>query len=57
MARERKADYIFISHGEYKAIEEELLQSINDKKIMLAHKYPEKKSLNSRSILLYKVLH
>jgi 4-amino-4-deoxy-L-arabinose transferase-like glycosyltransferase len=56
MARERKVDYIFISHREYKAIEEELLQSIKDKEITLAHKYPEKESLNRRSILLYKVL-
>ena len=56
MARERKVDYIFISHREYKAIEEELQQSINDKEITLAHKCPEKKALDRRSILLYKVL-
>ena len=54
-----KVDYIFISHREYKAIaiEEELLQFIKDKKVKLTYKYPEEKSLNRRSMLLYKVLY
>ncbi len=55
--RAKSVDYIFITHKEYKAIEKELLQFVKDKKIRLAYKYPEEKSLNRRSILLYKVLH
>ena len=50
-------DYILITHKEYKAIEKELLQFIKDKKVKLAYKYPEEKSLNRRSILLYKVIY
>lgn len=56
VASTEKVDYIFILHREYKAIEEELRQSINNKKITLAHRHPEKESLDTRSILLYKVL-
>jgi 4-amino-4-deoxy-L-arabinose transferase-like glycosyltransferase len=56
-ARAKKVDYILITHREYRVIEKELLQSVKDKKIALAHKFPEGNSLNKRSILLYKVLH
>jgi 4-amino-4-deoxy-L-arabinose transferase-like glycosyltransferase len=56
-AQSKKADYILITHREFRVIEEEILQSIKDKKIKLAYKYPEEKSLNRRSIFLYKVLH
>jgi NADH:ubiquinone oxidoreductase subunit 5 (subunit L)/multisubunit Na+/H+ antiporter MnhA subunit len=56
-ARTKKIDYILITQKEYKAIEKELLQSVKDKKIALAHKFPEGNSLNKRSILLYKVLY
>jgi hypothetical protein len=52
-----KVDYILITHREYRVIEKELLQSVEDKKIALAYKFPEENSLNKRSILLYKVLH
>ena len=57
MAQAGKVDYILITHREYRVIEKELLQSVKDKKIALAHKFPEGNSLNKRSILLYKVLH
>ena len=53
----KSVDYILITYKEYKAIEKELLQFVRDKKITLAYKYPEEKSLNRQSILLYKVLH
>jgi hypothetical protein len=56
-ARANKADYILITHREYKVIEKELLQSVKDKKIALAYKFPEGNSLNKRIVLLYKVLH
>jgi hypothetical protein len=55
--RAKKVDYVLITHREYRVIEKELLQSVEDKKIALAHKFPEGNSLNKRSILLYKVLH
>ncbi len=52
-----EADYIFISHREYKAIEEELQQSVRDKQIKLVYKYPEEPSLNDNNRFLYKVLY
>ena len=55
-AQSKKTDYILITHREFRVIEEEILQSIKDKKIKLVYKYPEKESLNRRSILLYKTL-
>ena len=57
VSRATKADYILITYREHKAIEKELQQSIKDKKVKLSYKYPEGKSLNRRSILLYKVLY
>jgi hypothetical protein len=57
VSRATRADYILITYREHKAIEKELLQFIKDKKVKLAHIYPEEKSLNRRSILLYKVLY
>ena len=57
MVQAGKVDYIFMTHREYRVIEKELLQSVKDKKIALAYKFPEGNSLNKRSILLYKVLH
>jgi hypothetical protein len=56
-ARTEKADYILITHKEYKAIEKKLQQSIGNKQIMLVHKYPEKNFLNERKIFLYKVIY
>ena len=56
-ARAKKVDYILITRREYRVIEKELLQFVKDKKIVLAHKFPEGNSLNKRSMLLYKVLH
>tara|TARA_Y100000031_G_scaffold28605_1_gene31727 strand:- start:659 stop:943 length:285 start_codon:yes stop_codon:yes gene_type:complete len=53
----RRADYILITHREYRVIEKELLQSVEDKKIVLAYKFPEGNSLNKRSIILYRVLY
>jgi deoxyribose-phosphate aldolase len=56
-ARAKKVDYILITHREYMVIEKQLQQSIKDKKITLACKFPEGNSLNKRIVLLYKVLH
>jgi hypothetical protein len=55
--RAKSVNYILITHKEYKAIEKELLQFVKDKKVKLVYKYPEERSLNRRSILLYKVLY
>ena len=52
----KRVDYILITYKEYIAIEKELLQFVKNKKISLAYKYPEEKSINRRCILLYKVL-
>jgi len=52
-----KVDYILITHREYMVIEKQLQQSIKDKKIALAYKFPEGNSLNKRIVLLYEVLH
>ena len=57
VAQARKVDYIIIVQRDYVLIEKELLQYIKDKKIELAYKYPEKNSLNKRSVFLYEVLH
>ena len=57
VAQARKADYIIIVQRDYVLIEKELLQYTKDKKIELAYKYPEKNSLNKRSVFLYEVLH
>ena len=57
LAREKKPDYMLITYREYMVIEEELLQLVKDKKIALVYKYPEKKSLNRRNVLLFKILH
>jgi hypothetical protein len=56
-ARAKKADYILITHKEYKAMGEKLQQSIGNKQIMLVYKYPEENSLNKRKIFLYKVIY
>jgi len=56
-ARAEKADYILITHKEYKAIEKKLQQFLNNRQIMLVHKYPEKNSLNERKIFLYEVIY
>jgi len=53
----KNADYILITYREYMAIEKPLRQSIKDKKLVLAYKYPEKESVNRRSVYLYKVLY
>lgn len=57
VAREKKADYILITHKEYKAVKKKLLQSIVNKQIMLVYKYPEENSLNRHKIFLYKVIY
>ncbi len=57
LASTEKADYIFITHREYKAIEEELQQSVRNKKIKLVYKHPEESSLNDDSLFLYKILY
>ena len=56
-AQARKADYMIIMQRDYEVMEKELLQYIKDKKITLAYKYPEKNSLNKRSVFLYEVLY
>ncbi|ODS30882.1 MAG: hypothetical protein SCARUB_04011 [Candidatus Scalindua rubra] len=55
--RANKADYIFISHSEYEAIEEELQQAVRNKKIILVYKYIDKNSLNGHNVFLYKVIY
>ena len=57
VAQARKVDYIIIVQRDYVLIEKELLQYTKDNKIELAYKYPEKNSLNKRSVFLYEVLH
>ena len=57
MATARKVDYILITYREYKVIEKELAQSVKEKKIELAYKYPEKESVKRCSIFLYKCLY
>jgi hypothetical protein len=57
MVQAGKVDYILITHREYMVIEKQLQQSIKDKKIALAYKFPEGNSLNKRIVLLYEVLH
>ena len=57
MAQARTVDYILITYREYKVIEKELLQSVKEKKIEMAYKYPEKESANRHSIFLYKCLY
>jgi 4-amino-4-deoxy-L-arabinose transferase-like glycosyltransferase len=57
LAQTYKADYILITYREFLVIEKEILQSIKDKKMTLAYKYPEKEPLNKRSVFLYKVLY
>ncbi len=56
-ARAKKADYILITHKEYKAIEKKFQQSLNNKQIMLVYKHTDKASVNGRCIFLYKVLY
>jgi hypothetical protein len=56
-ARAEKADYILITHKEYKAIEKKLQQSLNNKQIMLVYKHTDDASANGRCIFLYKVLY
>ena len=57
LAREKNVDYILITQKEYMALEEDLLRSKKGRKIALAYKYPETKSLNRHSVLLYEVLY
>ena len=57
LAQERNVDYILITQKEYEVIEAGLLQSVNNRKIEFAYKYPEKNSLNRHDMLLYKVLY
>jgi len=56
-ARAEKADYILITHKEYKAIEKKLQQSLKNKQIMLVYKHTDDASVNGRCIFLYKVLY
>jgi 4-amino-4-deoxy-L-arabinose transferase-like glycosyltransferase len=56
-ARAKNVDYILITFKEYMVLEEEILQCIKGNKITLAYKYPEKKPLKRRSVLLYEVLY
>ena len=57
MARERKVDYILMTQGDYAAIESELLESIENREIVLSYKYIEGHSLGRHNMLLYKVLY
>jgi len=57
VAQANKADYIIIMQRDYEVLEKELLQYVNDKKIVLAYKYPGEKPLNKHSVFLYEVLY
>jgi len=56
-ARVSNVDYILITYKEYMVLEEEILRYVKGNKITLVYKYPEKKPLNKRSVLLYEVLY
>lgn len=56
-AQAKKADYILITQRDYEAIETGLLESIKNKEIALAYKYPEEKTFNRQIIYLYRVLY
>ena len=55
--RANKVDYILITQKEYEIIEKEMRKFVKSGQIVLVYKYPEKKSLNRRNVLLFKILH
>ncbi len=57
LAREKKADYMLITQKEYEIVEKEMRPFVQSGQIVLVYKYPEKKSLNRRNVLLFKILH
>jgi hypothetical protein len=57
MVRVKKVDYILMMQKEYEIREKKMQQFVKSGQIVLVYKYPEKKSLNRRNVLLFKVLH
>ena len=57
MVRAKKVDYILMMQKEYEIREKEMRPFVRSGKIVLVYKYPEKKSLNRRNVLLFKILH
>ena len=56
-AIQAETDYMLLTYREYRVVEKELQQLVNDKRILLAYKYPEETPLVKHSVLLYEVLH
>ena len=57
MVRAKKVDYILMMQKEYEIREKEMRPFVQSGQIVLVYKYPEKKSLNRRNVLLFKILH
>jgi hypothetical protein len=57
MVRAKKVDYMLMMQKEYEIIEKEMRPFVQSGQIVLVYKYPEKKSLNRRNVLLFKILH
>ena len=55
--RPKKVDYILIMQKQYLTREKEMRPFVQSGQIVLVYKYPEKKSLNRRNVLLFKILH
>jgi len=53
----KKVDYILMMQKEYEIREKEMRPFVQSGQIVLVYKYPEKKSLNRRNVLLYRVLY
>ena len=53
----KKVDYILMMQEEYEIREKEMRPFVQSGQIVLVYKYPEKKSLNRRNVLLFKILH
>ncbi len=57
MVRAKKVDYMLMAQKEYEIAEKEMRPFVQSGQIVLVYKYPEKKSLNRRNVLLYRVLY
>jgi hypothetical protein len=55
--RAKNVDYILMTRKEYEIWKKEMQQFVKSGQIVLVYKYPEKKSLNRRNVLLFKILH
>ncbi len=57
MVRAKKVDYMLLTQKEYEIAEKEMRPFVQSGQIVLVYKYPEKKSLNRRNVLLFKILY